>query len=169
VNRLDPALIRELNLLAVDGLADHPGEFRKGPAPIFGSKHDPPDAGAVPRLVDEMCALIVAEWKRDVTWVAAYALWRINWIHPFEDGNGRTARAVAYLIVCARNGAPLPGRRTLPERIKDEKRKYWRCLGEADKAWKRKRLDVSHLTGFLEKHLEAQLSEPDDETSMSNG
>jgi hypothetical protein len=30
------------------------------------------------------------------TELAAYGLWRLNWIHPFVEGNGRTARAVCY-------------------------------------------------------------------------
>ncbi|MEX1365172.1 MAG: Fic family protein [Nannocystaceae bacterium] len=25
-----------------------------------------------------------------------YTLWRLNWIHPFVEGNGRTARAACY-------------------------------------------------------------------------
>jgi Fic family protein len=33
-------------------------------------------------------------------WRAAYALCRLNWIHPFAGGNGRTARAFSYLIIC---------------------------------------------------------------------
>jgi Fic family protein len=27
---------------------------------------------------------------------AAFALWRLNWVHSFKNGNGRTARAFAY-------------------------------------------------------------------------
>ena len=37
-----------------------------------------------------------------------YIFWRLTWIHPFEDGNGRTAHYFCYLIgVCFRKQAPL--------------------------------------------------------------
>jgi hypothetical protein len=29
--------------------------------------------------------------------LAAYLMWRLNWIHPFADGNGRTARMTSYV------------------------------------------------------------------------
>ena len=38
----------------------------------------------------------------DPLFVAAYVLWRICWIHPFDDGNGRTARAASYFVLCQR-------------------------------------------------------------------
>ncbi|MBL8221394.1 MAG: Fic family protein, partial [Bryobacterales bacterium] len=28
-------------------------------------------------------------------------MWRLNWIHPFFGGNGRTARSASYLVLCA--------------------------------------------------------------------
>ncbi|MBM3491605.1 MAG: Fic family protein, partial [Alphaproteobacteria bacterium] len=28
-----------------------------------------------------------------------------NWIHPFDDGNGRTARALCHFVMCVRMGA----------------------------------------------------------------
>ena len=32
-------------------------------------------------------------WKTgDALDTASFALWRINWVHPFKNGNGRTAR-----------------------------------------------------------------------------
>jgi Fic family protein len=44
---------------------------------------------------------------------AGYALWRFNWVHPFRGGNGRTSRAVAYLIVCMAEQMMLPGKRAI--------------------------------------------------------
>jgi len=45
-----------------------------------------------------MCDHINENWaKLSPLHLAAYTLWRMNWIHPFVDGNGRTSRAVSYL------------------------------------------------------------------------
>lgn len=45
----------------------------------------------------------------------AYALWRLNWIHPFINGNGRTARALCYYVICLRMGGfPPAGMRQIP-------------------------------------------------------
>ena len=41
--------------------------------------------------------------------LACDALWGINHIHPFLNGNGRTARAVCYFILCVKLGGLLPG------------------------------------------------------------
>ena len=151
-------MICELNRIAIDGLIDNPGQYRDGPAPITGSRHDPPPSEQVPGLVEEMCSAINSGSFSGID-RAAYALWRINWIHPFADGNGRTARAVAYFLICVWLEVPIPGPLTLPERIANEKRKYVRCLEEADRAWKRKRVNVSHLAGFLSRLTGAQLRE----------
>ena len=47
--------------------------------------------------------------------LAAYAMWRINDIHPFINGNGHTARAVCYYILSMKHGGLFPGTPTLPE------------------------------------------------------
>ena len=92
---------------------------------------------------------------------AGYALWRINWIHPFDDGNGRTARAVAYLLLCARLHQELSGETTLIERLLFHKIRYWRALDAADAACEDGKVDVSVLVALLDELLQAQLSDAD--------
>src|SRR3546814_2892499 len=75
------------------------------------------------------------------TELAAFGLWRLNWIHPFIEGNGRTARAACYFLLCVRSGALLPGRKIVPERIKEDRDGYERALF-ADR--KSTRLNSSH-------------------------
>jgi Fic family protein len=81
--------------------------------------------------------------------LAAYALWRTNWIHPFRDGNGRVARAICYLVLCVERGELVRGNPSLPERIYDATRRYYHCLEDADLAWKRRKVNVNNMTGFL--------------------
>ena len=90
---------------------------------------------------------------------AAYGLWQLNWIHPFVEGNGRTARATCYYLVCVRSGALLPGREILPERIKEDRGGYERALHAADAAWDNGDLDFSEMEDYLARLVEAQLTD----------
>src|SRR5262249_19049562 len=93
------------------------------------------------------------------TELAAYALWRLNWIHPFIEGNGRTARAASYYLLCVRHGALLKGRRIVPERIKDDRDGYEEALAAADQAWDQGHLDFSKMEEYLAALLQAQLED----------
>jgi Fic family protein len=75
----------------------------------------------------------------------------LNWIHPFTDGNGRTARALSYLVLCIRLGYRLPGTRTIPEFISDDKTPYYKALEAADAG------DLKDLEEFVQSLLARQL------------
>lgn len=93
----------------------------------------------------------------EAVFMAAFVMWRIAWIHPFDDGNGRTARAVSYLVMCQRLGKELGGYRPVPQRIKYAPIAYAKALEAADRAWISGTLDVSHLQQLIEFCLTAQL------------
>ena len=93
--------------------------------------------------------------------MAGYGLWRLNWIHPFIEGNGRTARAVCYYLLCVRSGSLLPGRKIVPERIRDSREPYIHALREVDKIWAAGNLDLSAMESYLSGLLEAQLRDAD--------
>ncbi len=84
-------------------------------------------------------------------------MWRINWIHPFAGGNGRTSRAVSYLVLLAKLGYALPGTRTIPDQIVDNRPPYYEALDAADLAWKRGNLDASKMEKLLSSLLAKQL------------
>jgi Fic family protein len=90
---------------------------------------------------------------------AAYALWRLNWIHPFVEGNGRTARAACYYLICMKHGGLLPGKKIVPERIRENRRPYYDALQKADLAWEDGRIDVTILAEYLAVLLKGQLTE----------
>lgn len=75
--------------------------------------------------------------------LAAYVMWRLNWIHPFTDGNGRTSRALSYLVLCIRLKMLLPGRTTIPEQIEKDRTPYYKALEAADEAWAGDRIDLA--------------------------
>lgn len=147
-------LICELNLLAVRGLVESAGSFRDGPVTIGpAAKHVPPDYQCVPRLVEELVAILndpSSIWPAmaadDALELAAYALWRVNWIHPFADGNGRTARAIAHLVLAHRTGVEL---HWVGEAV-DRKGAYYNGLVAADLGWsKHGTRALQNLTQFI--------------------
>ena len=84
-------------------------------------------------------------------------LWRLNWIHPFADGNGRTARAVSYVVMSAKLDSLLPGAPTIPEQIAGNKKPYYDALETADLRLTGGEIDVSALEDMLDRMLATQL------------
>jgi Fic family protein len=92
--------------------------------------------------------------------LAAYVMWRHNWIHPFPGGNGRVSRAASYLVLCERLGYYLPGEPTVPQQIADNPRsrdRYYHALQAADASHRKERLDVSIMEELVSDGLAAQL------------
>lgn len=135
------------------------GNFRPSTVEIKGSRHVPPDAWQVPQLVEELCDYVNDNWEKATPLhLAAYVMWRLNWIHPFADGNGRTARAVSYLVLCMRMGGRVPGTRTIPDLISQNKEPYYDALEAADHVWStRQEVDLAQLEGVLGNLLADQL------------
>lgn len=149
--RLRLSTVLDLHRAALEGLSVFAGNFRPASVGIKGSKHEPPGAFLVPGLVEELCDYVNEKFDRSAVHLAAYALWRLNWIHPFTDGNGRTARALSYLVLCIRLGYRLPGTRTIPELIADDKTPYYKALEKADAG------DLKELEEFVQSLLAKQL------------
>lgn len=97
----------------------------------------------VPEEVEHMCDYVNDNWdKSSPIHLAAYALWKLNWIHPFTDGNGRTVRALSYFLLCLRLGYRLPGTNTILAQISNDKSPYNRALEAADECWERKQIAI---------------------------
>lgn len=147
-----------VNHVAVANISAFGGRFRQ--EPIYVGDHKPPHFKEVPDWMDRFVSTVQENWYIwSPTELAAYGLWRLNWIHPFIEGNGRTARATCYYLLCVRSGALLPGRRILPERIRDNRDGYEAALKAADRAWEDGHLDFTEMEDYLAKLLIAQLGE----------
>jgi Fic family protein len=156
--KLRPSAILSLHRRALEGISSFAGVPRPGGIEIKGSKHQPPGAHLVAELLEQLCDHINENWaKSSPLHVAAYTLWRMNWIHPFVDGNGRTSRAVSYLVLCVRLGYVLPGTQTIPEQISRNKDPYYKALEAADQANAAGKIDLSEMEKLLESLLAAQL------------
>lgn len=154
----DKYLLWALNHVAVANISQFGGRFRK--EPIYVGSHKPPHFNDVNDWMDRFVSTIQENWYVwTETELAAYGLWRLNWIHPFIEGNGRTARATCYYLLCVRSGALLPGRKILPERIRESRGGYEAALAAADRAWDEGHLDFSKMEDYIAGLLQAQLED----------
>ena len=94
-------VIRHLHCLFYNGIdPETAGEYRKGQVFITGTDYVPPTAEDVPQCMAHFAAEL-AERQESLHPVelATYAHRRLVDIHPFQDGNGRTARLLMNLIL----------------------------------------------------------------------
>jgi Fic family protein len=124
---ITPHHVRQLHKLVLTQIDDeHGGQYRVTPVRIAGADHTPPDAWEIPRLMTEWgdwLAQVGAEQHSVI--IAALAHHRLAAIHPFVDGNGRTARLVMNLILMKQGYPP-----TVIERV--NRKQYYRVLAHAD-------------------------------------
>jgi len=103
------------------------GHYRTSNVMITGAVHIPPSAIKIKKLMGEFFEWYYKNKKKlSVAELAAWAHYKIVRIHPFIDGNGRTARLLMNLILI-QNGYP-------PAVILNvDRQKYYRALKDADK------------------------------------
>ena len=152
----DKYMLWALNHIAVANISQFGGRFRR--EPIYVGNHRPPHFNEISDWMDRFISTVQENWYIwTETELGAYGLWRLNWIHPFIEGNGRTARAACYFLLCVRSGYMLPGRKIIPERIREYRAGYEAALTSADRAWDAGHLDFGEMENYLAGLLEAQL------------
>ena len=114
---LTPEFLCEVQRMVTDGTLDEPehsGVFRTTDDVWVRDKrtnkelYHPPKAAEIPRLISALCDFANADRKEEkprfihplIMGIALHFL--IGYIHPFYDGNGRTARALFYWYVLSR-------------------------------------------------------------------
>lgn len=141
-------------------ISAYAGNWRPSEIEIGGSKHKPPAAFEVPERIEELCDYINEKWNdKSPVHLASYVMWRLNWIHPFTDGNGRTSRAASYMILCVKLGYVIPGKNTIPDQIAADKTPYYRALEAADDAWEQGKINLTAMKELLGAMLAKQLYE----------
>lgn len=127
-----------------------PGEYRS--SNVIVSSYRPPGSGKVIRLVENLCKWLKVEFGfpnnneiGDAIIQAVVTHLYIAWIHPFSDGNGRTARLVEFYILM-RAGVPNIASHVLSNHYNETRTMYSRQIEIATKN--------KDITGFLYYALE---------------
>lgn len=139
-------LVRQLHQLVVQETEkEWAGRYRNGAVIIGGAKHIPPDALDVPRQMAGMMQWLKKnERKMHTIELSAILHHKLAAIHPFFDGNGRTARLVMNVLLM-RKGFPLA------IILKNDRKKYYDVLQKADDG------DLAPLTLFIVQAVERTL------------
>ena len=120
------------------------GFYRHGAVRISGTDYTPPNPAKVPALMQEVYALLKARGGEPIE-AASRIHQRFVDIHPFVDGNGRTARLLLNLYLM-RNGYP-------PVIIlRAERQKYIRTIMQS-----RAENDIAPFANFVAKAVERSL------------
>jgi len=142
-----PFHVRQIHKLVLSRIDDESaGQYRTLPVTIAGSAHQPPESWEMPRLMGEWGdwlngpALALHPVER-----AALAHHRLVALHPFIDGNGRTARLVMNLLLM-RDGYPP----TIVLRV--NRGQYYRVLARADAG------DEAPVVNFVGRAVERSLT-----------
>lgn len=158
--RIDEGLVRTMNFIMLKDMptaqARSRGRYRLGPSLIINSqtrevRYRPPAPERVPDLMASFVADI-QRWMRDKAYpgpvIAALAHFGLISIHPFEDGNGRTARLLADMIL-HQTGWSNEGMVSVSEAILRRQQEYYDALRATQ--GENFRLDVD-ATPFVEFH-----------------
>lgn len=120
------AEILEVHRLMLDNIeSEFAGRYRTGRVRILGANFVPPNHLKVRDLIIELLGQTSETGgEADLIELASHFHHRFVWIHPFYDGNGRTARLLMNLLLM-RNGFP-------PAVILvNDRKKYYRALDAA--------------------------------------
>jgi Fic family protein len=148
VPKLDSELIKWFNAAVLAGLNTDPdvlpGQVRQysvGVADYLGA----PAEDCV-ELLERLCAWLREPWisglsnypptdqlRLDAILKAIMAHLYIAWIHPFGDGNGRTARLLEFFIL-ATSGVPFPAAHLMSNHYNETRADYYRHLSAASKS-----------------------------------
>ncbi len=154
-NRITESDVLAIHHTTIEGIYPCAGRYRdaKTRVEITGTDHRPSHPSQVQIGVRDML-----EWLynggRDHSPVyrAAHVMWKINAIHPFNGGNGRVARALAYLVIVS-EVAPIFAGEPLPTKLKARKPEYLDGLQAADKG------DLTQLEQLVLECFQSQLAD----------
>lgn len=109
--------------------------------------HTPPTHTELHALMRDLCNFFNSDNKEFIHPIVKACIihFMVAWIHPFSDGNGRTARAVFYWYML-KKGYWLTEYLSISRIIKDSKSQY-------EKAYQYTEMDENDLTYFLTYHL----------------
>lgn len=135
-------LLRQLNTLVLRNLAldpeVSPGEVRKHQVGVGRYKAPAPEhcAFLLEKLVNWLSSETFAPRPgmaiATATLKAIVAHLYLAWIHPFGDGNGRTARLVEFVILLC-SGVPAPACHLLSNHYNQTRTEYYRQLDAASR------------------------------------
>ncbi len=144
-SRISPRDIMEYNFIVLNELKTRepviPGQVRHHDVGIDGARYRGAPAENCEYLLNRLCDWLNAGFDSPVPEMAIpmgilkaiVAHLYLAWIHPFGDGNGRTARLVEFQLLLAA-GIPLPAAHGLSDHYNRTRQEYYRQLQQASQS-----------------------------------
>jgi len=156
------ALIRQIHKRLVQGVRGNkasPGEYRKIQNYIVNSRtgektYTPPPPLEVPQLMTDFVAWLQKETQINSVIVAGIAQFQLVHIHPFVDGNGRSARLLSTLCLY-RTGYDFKRLFTISEYYDRDRPAYYKALQSVRKSG----MDMTGWLEYFTEGLGAQMRE----------
>ena len=138
--------IKDIHRIILSGIDDqYAGRYRDVNVRILGAVKSPPRFEKVPERMEDFVKRINSNpGNINTVEMAAYIHYGIVGIHPFTDGNGRTARLLMNLFLM-KHGYPV----TMV--LKVDRKRYYDCLRKADQE------EIRPFTDFIARNLERSL------------
>lgn len=144
--------LHQIHALILKDIDEYAGRYRDGEVKISGSDYKPTEAHLISQQMDELDTYVKAVTSPDspdadspILCAAAAHAWLAQ-IHPFMDGNGRTARILMNLILM-RRGYPIC------IITRDDRLRYYDALEESQGG------DLSPLIELVYENVEESLEE----------
>jgi Fic family protein len=129
-----------------------PGSFRR--SNVVVGQYRPPSFEKVEGLVEKLCDWLMRQFHYasgqdfDETVIQAIVTHvYIAWIHPFGDGNGRTARLLEFYLLL-RAGVPVIASHILSNHYNETRNEYYRQLQQSVETGNLTKFIAYALTGF---------------------
>lgn len=155
-------LIREIHKRLVEGVrgnAATPGDYRKIQNYVVNSKtkdviYTPPAAYEVPQMMHELVDWINQETEIHPVLMSGIAQFQLVHIHPFLDGNGRTARLLSTLCLYQR-GYDFKKLFTISEYYDRNRSDYYQAIQSV----RQQDMDMTRWVEYFVQGLSTQLQE----------
>jgi len=141
-NPLDRAFISQLHKIVTSDLTPppkgegsrYPGELRKSSVKIIKAKHTPPEPYMLQEYFDGFVKFINQNLQEQYQLLmVAIAHHRFNYIHPFDNANGRVGRLLNYALLIKLGFRVKNGRILNPSAVfYVDRDRYYRMLSIAD-------------------------------------
>jgi len=151
---ISPELIRRFNEMVGKNIGEafggNPGQFRR--RNVVVGAYRPPSFEMVEGLVKKLCDWLIQDFHYnreqhfdEAVIEAVVSHVYIAWIHPFLDGNGRTARLLEFYILM-RAGVPSIASHILSNHYNNTRTEYYRQLQNAS--------ETGDLSAFIQYAVE---------------
>lgn len=145
--RISLSLVNQIHQLVLKKIDDqNAGKLRQVEVMITGSNYVPPDPSLVPKLMVEFDQWLRKKRKpEEIIDFAAQAHFRLVDIHPYVDGNGRTARLLMSLVLMKEGYPPVVI-------LKTDRKQYYRFLEQGHQG------KIKPFVNFIGRQVERTLA-----------